>query len=136
MHSHPVTDALVGVVGPCGSGKSTLVAGLQSMGVACRHIAQEHSYVLYMWQRIANPDVLVFLDASFATCTRRRRLNWTEADYAEQQRRLHHAREHADLVIETDGLSAEQVLDQASTFLRSTNGGGGRSRADVGGSVV
>ncbi len=108
----------VGVVGPCGSGKSTLVAGLEQAGYTCRHIAQEHSYVQYMWQRIAAPDVLIFLEASFPVCTERRRLNWTEADFQEQLRRLAHARQHADLVIDTDHLGVPQVLAVAVAFLR------------------
>lgn len=109
--------SLVGVVGPCGSGKSTLVAGLERAGYACRHIAQEHSYVPYMWQRLTNPDVLIFLEASFAVCTQRRRLTWTEADYQEQLHRLSHARQHAHLIIETDSLSIHEVLDRALAFL-------------------
>jgi deoxyadenosine/deoxycytidine kinase len=110
---------LIAVVGPCGSGKSTLVAGLAALGYLCRHVAQEHSYVPHMWQRITNPDVLIYLNASFATCTRRRRLNWSETDYLEQLRRLQHARAHADLVVETDTATAESVLEQVTTFLRS-----------------
>ena len=72
---------LIGVVGPCGSGKSTLIAGLEREGYTCRHIAQEHSYVPSMWRKITNPDVLIYLNASFEKCTQRRKLNWTEADY-------------------------------------------------------
>lgn len=107
----------VGIVGPCGSGKSTLVAGLQRAGFDAHHIAQEHSYVPYMWQRITKPDCLIFLSASFAICTNRRKLNWQEADYTGQLRRLAHARQHADLAIETDYLAAEEVLAQAIAFL-------------------
>ncbi|HTP02933.1 MAG TPA: hypothetical protein VMJ64_16280 [Anaerolineales bacterium] len=109
---------LIGVVGPCGSGKSTLIEGLERNGFACRHIAQEHSYVPYMWQRITNPDYLIFLEASFAVCTTRRQLNWLPADYEEQLRRLEHARQHADLMVETDRLSASEVLDRVLNFLR------------------
>ncbi len=115
----PTIKLLVGVVGPCGSGKTTLVAALQSRGFACRHIAQEHSYVKDMWKRITNPDVLIFLQASFPTCTQRRRLNWLEADYAEQQRRLAHALEPADLVVETDNLTPQEVADRVLEFLDS-----------------
>jgi adenylate kinase family enzyme len=57
----PADKVLVGVVGPCGSGKSTLIAALEAQGYPCRHIAQEHSYVKDMWKRITNPDVLIFL---------------------------------------------------------------------------
>jgi RNase adaptor protein for sRNA GlmZ degradation len=111
-------SGLVGIVGPCGSGKSTLIGGLEHAGFRCRHIAQEHSYVPYMWQRITNPDILIFLEASFAVCTARRRLNWSLADFQEQGRRLAHARQHADLIIDTSALTISQVLDVALEFLR------------------
>ena len=117
----PDSKLLIGIVGPCGSGKSTLLAGLEQKGFRCRHIAQEHSYVQYMWQRITNPDVLVFLNASFEVSTRRRKLNWTEADYDEQQRRLTHARQHADIIIETDTLTPEKVLANALEFINRRN---------------
>jgi deoxyadenosine/deoxycytidine kinase len=108
---------LVGVVGPCGSGKSTLIAGLEQHGYTCRHIAQEHSYVQAMWQKIANPDILIFLDASFPVSTARRKLTWQKNDHDEQYRRLAHAREHAHVVIDTDPLTPEQVLQKALRFL-------------------
>jgi len=111
-------DNLIGIVGPCGAGKSSLIGGLERAGYACRHIAQEHSYVPYMWERITNPDVLIYLQASFTACTERRRLNWTEADYEEQLRRLSHARQHADLLIDTDSLSISQVLERVLAFLQ------------------
>jgi len=109
---------LIGVVGPCAAGKSTLIAGLNELGFRTRHIAQEHSYVKDMWQRLTNPDVLVFLDASYPTTVRRRRLDWTEADWQEQQHRLRHAREHADLYLDTDLLSAAEVLERVVEFVR------------------
>jgi cytidylate kinase len=70
-----------------------------------------------MWQRITNPDILVFLDASYLVTSERRKLDWTEAEYTEQQRRLAHAREHADLYLLTDELSVEEVLAQAIKFI-------------------
>lgn len=112
---------LVGVVGPCGAGKSTLIAALEERGFACRHIAQEHSYVKDMWKRITNPDALVFLQASFPVCTARRQLNWNESDYAEQQRRLAHALDHADLVVDTDALSPQEVAARVLEFLTPAN---------------
>jgi len=112
---------LVGVVGPCGSGKSTLIEGLESAGFRCRHIAQEHSYVPYMWQRITHPDLLIYLNSSFDVSTGRRKLNWSEAEYQEQLRRLAHARQHANLIIETDDLSSAQVLERTLNFIKSQN---------------
>ncbi len=107
------------MVGPCGAGKSTLIARLEQQGFSCRHIAQEHSYVKDMWKRIAQPDVLIFLQASYPVCTARRRLNWTEEEYQEQQRRLEHARAHADLVVDTDALTPDEVFERVMAFLQS-----------------
>jgi len=108
---------LIGVVGPCGAGKSTLIDALDAQGYATRHIAQEHSYVKDMWQRITNPDLLIFLQVSFAVSQERHPMNWNEADYNEQQRRLSHALEHADLVLDTDQLGIEAVREQVLAFL-------------------
>jgi cytidylate kinase len=113
---------LIGVVGPCAAGKSTLIVGLTRLGYRTRHIAQEHSYVKDMWQRLTNPDVLVFLDVSFSATRQRRKLDWTEADWQEQQHRLQHARENADLYLDTDKLSAEQVLKRVEEYVRAGAG--------------
>lgn len=107
----------VGVVGPCGAGKSTLVAGLKEHGIRGKHIAQEHSYVPYMWKRITNPDVLIYLAVSYPVSCNRRTLNWTENEYAEQLKRLKHALEHADLVVDTNPLNEQEVLDKVLQFL-------------------
>jgi deoxyadenosine/deoxycytidine kinase len=115
----PPSKALIGVVGPCGSGKSTLIAGLEKYGYACRHIAQEHSYVQAMWQVITRPDFLIYLGASFPVSTARRRLDWLEKDHQEQLRRLAHARANAHLVIDTDNLTPNQVLQAALDFLET-----------------
>ncbi len=117
MQMNDQQKLLIGVVGPCGSGKSTLIEGLEKNGYRCRHIAQEHSYVKYMWQHITNPDILIFLQCSFENSTTRRNLNWIPADHEEQQRRLSHALEHADLIVETDKLNVGEVLTRALDYL-------------------
>jgi len=99
-------------------GKSSLIAGLEKHGYHCRHIAQEHSYVKYMWQHITNPDILIFLKCSFENSTSRRKLNGFPPITKKQQRRLSHAREHADLIIDTDSLNVDDVLAQALDFLK------------------
>jgi deoxyadenosine/deoxycytidine kinase len=72
---------LVGVVGPCAAGKSTLIAGLKERGYQGKHIAQEHSFVPDMWQRVTRPDLLVYLDVSFPVSLQRRKLDWMEKDF-------------------------------------------------------
>ena len=121
MDEPPSKKLLIGVVGPCGAGKSTLIAGLTLHGYICRHIAQEHSYVQAMWQIITKPNLLIYLNASFPTSTTRRKLNWNESDHTEQLRRLAHAREHANLLINTDDLTPDQVLKQVLSFLKETS---------------
>jgi len=122
MAEPPSKNPLIGVVGPCGSGKSTLIAGLEKHGFACRHIAQEHSYVQAMWQIITKPDILIFLHASFPISTARRKLNWREKDYDEQSRRLSHAREHAHIIIDTDDLTPDQVMQKALDYITDSTG--------------
>jgi RNase adaptor protein for sRNA GlmZ degradation len=113
----PGSRPLIGVVGHCGSGKSTLITGLENHGYACRHIAQEHSYVPYMWQVISKPDILVYLQVSFPVSTARRKLKWVLKDYEEQSHRLSQAHSHAHIIINTDELTPEQVLQKALDFL-------------------
>lgn len=110
---------LIGVVGPCAAGKTTLISGLKKHGYTARHIAQEHSYVQDMWQRITRPDVLIYLDVSFPLTLKRRMLDWNEDEYREQVRRLQHARQHADYYLLTDFLTPEQVLEKVLIFLHS-----------------
>ncbi|MDD5468457.1 MAG: hypothetical protein PHS96_11695 [Anaerolineales bacterium] len=112
-------------MGPCAAGKTTLIAGLTRLGVNARHIAQEHSYVQDMWRRISNPRWLVYLDVSYSVATQRKHLDWTEAEYLEQIRRLAHAQRHADLVIPTDEFTQQQVLERVLTFLREKGLGSG-----------
>ncbi len=118
----PDQRPLIGVVGPCGSGKSTLIAGLEKHGYRCRHIAQEHSYVKTMWQVITKPDILIFLECSYENSTSRRKLNWLPGDHEEQLRRLSHAHEHADIIIDTNPLSPGEVLAQTLIHLREIGG--------------
>jgi hypothetical protein len=110
--------AVIKVVGPCKSGKSTLVAGLRAAGYAARSCGQEHSEIPTMWQRIAPPDCLIFLDVNPETQQARvDRSDWSEELMRIQQRRLAHARQHASLVVSTDHATPAEVLRQVEDFL-------------------
>lgn len=112
---------IIGVVGPCGAGKSSLVAGLKAQGYLVRHIAQEHSYVPDMWKRLTDPDILVYLEVSYENTIRRRKLDWTYAEYTEQLHRLRHARQHANLNLDTNSLTVEEVLNNVLYFIKSAH---------------
>ena len=100
---------MVVVVGPCGSGKSTLVARLQAAGYDARVVAQEHSAIPELWRHSGEPDVLVYLDASPPVISRRRQNDFPRWLYGRQQRRLRSARERAKLYLHTDSLDRRAV---------------------------
>lgn len=112
-------ELLIAVVGPCASGKTTLVEALEERGYTARQIVQEHSYVADMWEQVTKPDLLIYLDASYETCTARKNLDWTPQEYQVQIERLGDARANCDLYIETDELSPEEVIRAAMDFLTS-----------------
>jgi deoxyadenosine/deoxycytidine kinase len=110
---------LIGVVGPCAAGKTTLANALNGLGYRARDIAQEHSGVQAMWQQITHPDLLIYLDVSLSTLHARLRVDWEQAYLDEMNRRLTHARAHAHFYVDTNALSDEQVLSRVFEFLES-----------------
>jgi len=110
----------IAIVGPCAAGKSTLAKNLQAHGYNAEDCAQEHSGAQRMWQVIAKPNVLIYLDASLATINHRLNVDWEPAYLDEMNLRLMHARAHAHFVIDTNSLTPQQVCDRAMEFLKST----------------
>jgi molybdopterin-guanine dinucleotide biosynthesis protein len=102
---------LIGFVGVCASGKTTLVRRLEARGYRCRHIAQEHSYVPTMWLQLTHPDHLIYLAVDYSTTLQRKHLDWTLEEYEEQLRRLRHAHDHADLIVDTSAQSLDETLE-------------------------
>ena len=112
------------IVGPCASGKTTLVRGLWGQGyTGARVVAQEHSGVADLWKLhgAQAPDVLIYLDAQLATiAARQHRSDWTPEYLAEQLRRLSSAWTACDLYLPTDDLAPQDVLERAVKFLSNT----------------
>jgi len=120
MNEPPAAERRIVIVGPCASGKTTLVRGLWARGYAqARVVAQEHSGVSDLWQMRGQPDALIYLDARLETiAARQHRTDWTEDYLAEQKRRLQAAEAAADLYLPTDELDQAQVLDRVVEFLK------------------
>lgn len=113
----------IAVVGPCASGKSTLLEALRAAGYDARHPAQEHSFVKDMWKRLVDPDLLIYLDVDYAASRRRRPTQDPGEDgLAEQRRRLAHARAHADLYLDTSVMTAEDVQTTVLRWLEEIAG--------------
>jgi thymidylate kinase len=122
MTEEDISPLLIAVVGACASGKSTLVDALSKAGYNARHLAQEHSYVPSMWQRITNPDVLIYLDVDYEEImSRRPRFNFKPEDLEQQNDRLTHARQHADLYLNTTRMTPNQVQQKTLAFLKKLN---------------
>ena len=110
---------LIGIVGPCSSGKSTLAQGLRKRGYRVKEIMQEHCAAPDMWRRITNPDVLVYLDVSKAVAMEREHMvkpsSWWDE---ERDVRLVHARQHCDIYVNTSSLSPAEVLAEVLGSLK------------------
>jgi deoxyadenosine/deoxycytidine kinase len=106
----------IAVIGPCAAGKSTLAQALRERGLEAQAVAQEHTRVPDLYRHVA-PDVLVYLDVSYAAASHRRSVYWGEERLEEQKAFMSAAREAADLVLDTDPLTAEEVLDAVLAYL-------------------
>lgn len=105
------------VVGPCASGKSTLVAVLEARGLDAYAVAQEHSDIPELWAR-RQPERLIYLAVSLNTLrARRRNPFWPRWVYERQLSRLANARSRADLVIDTNNMDLPAVVELAVKWL-------------------
>lgn len=81
---------MIAIVGPCAAGKSLLAQSLRDRGYNAREIVQEHSYVPTMWQQIAQPTLLIYLDVSWQVSQQRRPTDAKPQWWAELTHRLRH----------------------------------------------
>jgi Ni2+-binding GTPase involved in maturation of urease and hydrogenase len=112
------------VVGPCASGKTTLVDALLRLGYNAYAVAQEHSIVRDLWRK-RDPDVVIALDLPLDIVRQRRSATWPEAVYQVQHERLQPAFEAADLFIDTGEHDIDAALQRTLEYLEYT----GRNRA-------
>ena len=109
----------IAIVGPCAAGKTTLQNNLVRLGYDARAVAQEHSEAQTMWQQIARPDILIYLDASLATIHQRLKVDWEQEYLDRMNRRLTHARSHAHFWLDTNPLTPAQICERVAEFLIS-----------------
>jgi hypothetical protein len=116
-HPSQATDRIV-VVGPCASGKSTLVRALRERGFDAHVSGQEHSEIVSLWRRL-QPDVLIALEVDIGAVRHRRGGSWPEWLHDVQVRRLRGAAEAADLTIDTSRLDAPRMVERAVGYLHT-----------------
>lgn len=110
----------IALVGPCAAGKSTLGKALRAAGYNVRQPAQEHSYVPHMWQRLTQPDILIYLDLDFTNLAQRHPTTHGGPErLADQHQRLSHAHAHADLYVDTSNLTPQEVQERVLAFLQT-----------------
>ncbi|MEZ4864779.1 MAG: hypothetical protein R3C14_25935 [Caldilineaceae bacterium] len=121
MENRPKDDEalpIIKVVGVSASGKSTLVTGLRRAGYNARPVSQEHSQIATLWQEFDPTAALIYLETNLETQQQRRTdVSWDRQWLQSERERLTHARDHADLKIDTSALTPEKVLRIAELFL-------------------
>jgi len=109
----------IAIVGPCSSGKTLLANSLKQAGYSVRQPAQEHSLVPDMWQKLSQPDILIYLDVDHEnTRLRRPYHDGGPQRLTEQRKRLAHARQHCQFYIDTSGLPPNEVQETVLQFLK------------------
>lgn len=120
----------IAIVGVCASGKTTLVKGLKDAGYDAYNVAQEHSGIHNFWNK-HHPDILIMIDATLPAIKKRRLVFWDQERLDVQHKRLSDAKAHANLFIQTDAYTAdevrEQVIDYVEAWKKNQTEGNGNS---------
>ena len=119
MTERPESLGRITIVGPCASGKSTLVRALRMHGYDAHATSQEHSAIPALWN-IRQPTTLIALQADLESVRLRRQdARWSREIWFEQQERLLNAFENADYIANTSNRSANDVVRDVLGFLSS-----------------
>ncbi len=111
---------LIGIVGPCSSGKSTLAKALRSLDYRVKEIMQEHCSAPDMWLRLSNPDVLIYLDVDQDVAAQREGLSQPSSWWQDEREfRLAHARAHCHIYVDTTLLTPLEVFDKVHAALNN-----------------
>lgn len=121
------------IVGPCASGKSTLVQRLRDLGYNAAVCAQEHSDIPTLWRR-SQPAVTIALLVDLPSLRDRRGPEWPEEIWRRQQIRLADALGSATVVIDTSEKTPGDVVAIATKTLRDNRISPGGSPSPVKGS--
>lgn len=122
MASHDDVSSLIKVVGISAAGKSTLVRALRERGYNAFPVSQEHSDIPNLWQLYDEPRYLIYLSITLQEQHRRRPdVTWTKRAYRAEILRLLHARDNANLRIDTSALHPAAVLKISLLCLQRAN---------------
>jgi predicted ATPase len=106
------------VVGPCASGKTTLVKALRELGYDAFAVAQEHSIIRDLWRK-RNPDVVIALDLDLSVVRERRSPTWSSEIYTAQHQRLQPAFSAANILIDTGEHDIDTALRMSLELLET-----------------
>ncbi len=101
----------IAVVGPCSSGKSTIVERLRERGFDAYAVSQEHSIISRLWDH-RSPDRLVYLHVDYEIVQQRRGPNWPRWIYDAQIERLRDASDHATIVLDTGKFGVDETVER------------------------
>ncbi len=108
--SKDARELLIGVVGNCAAGKTTLVEGLKRRGYQAVNIPQEHSVTPRFWRKF-NVDFLVMLSCTLASAQARRQVPWGQERLDQQAAILADAKDNCHLYLPTDDYTIPEVLE-------------------------
>lgn len=106
----------IAMVGTCASGKTTIATELRLRGHDAYVVSQEHSIVRNLWNH-QQPQLVVLLDVDFDTVRRRRGGSWPRWLFDLQQERLKHARQNADLVLNSSHLTVDEIVASITSLI-------------------